>query len=118
MSLSHSHDHVTNTARLPTPDKRNRPPFSLGHLVATAGVHAHLINNGINPTPFIRQHHCGLWGDVPPEDAKKRLFCPERLESVVQLSDGRRTCLDHHQSRQIVNNIVDVPRVLILKMAN
>lgn len=74
MSLSHSHDHVTNTARLPTPDKRNRPLFLLGHLVATAGVNAHLINNGIDPTPFIRQHHCGLWGDVPPEDAQENDF--------------------------------------------
>lgn len=74
MSLSHSHDHVTNTARLPTPDKRNRPLFLLGHLVATAGVNAHLINNGIDPTPFIRQHHGGLWGDVPPEDAQENDF--------------------------------------------
>jgi len=105
MSLSHSHDHATNTARLPTPDKRNHPLFPLGHLVATASVNSHLINNGIDTTLFIRQHHCGLWGDVPPEDTRKRLFCPERLESVVQLSDGRRTYLDHHRSRQIVNNI-------------
>ncbi|CAN5557389.1 hypothetical protein BH10PSE16_BH10PSE16_38880 [soil metagenome] len=20
---------------------------------------------------YIRQHHCGLWGDVPPEDARE-----------------------------------------------
>jgi len=74
MSLSPSHDHATNTARLPTPDKRNRPLFLLGHLVATAGVNAHLTNNGIDPTPSIRQHHCGLWGDVPPEDAQENDF--------------------------------------------
>lgn len=71
MSPSPNHDHATNTARLPTPDKRNHPLFPLGHLVATAGVNAHLIDNGIDPTPFIRQHHCGLWGDVPPEDAQE-----------------------------------------------
>jgi hypothetical protein len=48
--------------------------FPLGHLVATAGVNAHLIDHGIDPTPFIRQHHCGLWGDVPPEDAQENDF--------------------------------------------
>jgi hypothetical protein len=74
MSQSPNHDHATNAARLPTPDKRNRPLFQLGHLVATAGVNAHLIDNGIDPTPFIRQHHCGLWGDVPPEDAQENDF--------------------------------------------
>ena len=71
MSQGTHHDHATNTARLPTPDKRNHPLFPLGNLVATAGVNAHLIDNGIDPTPFIRQHHCGLWGDVPPEDAQE-----------------------------------------------
>jgi hypothetical protein len=74
MSQNPSHDHATNTARLPTPDKRNRPLFPLGHLVATAGVNAHLIVSGIDPTPFIHQHHCGIWGDVPPEDAQENDF--------------------------------------------
>jgi hypothetical protein len=74
MSQNPNHDHATNTARLPTPENRNRPLFPLGHLVATAGVNAHLIDNGIDPTPFIRQHHCGLWGDVPPEDAQENDF--------------------------------------------
>ena len=75
MSQNHNHDHASNTDRLPTPENRNRPLFALGHLVATAGVNAHLIDNGIDPTPFILQHHCGLWGgDVPPEDAQENDF--------------------------------------------
>ena len=74
MSQNHNHDHASNTDRLPTPDKRNRPLFPLGHLVATAGVNAHLIDSGIDPTPFIHQHHCGIWGDVPPEDAQENDF--------------------------------------------
>lgn len=72
MSQVDKHSHATT--RLPTPDKRNRPLFPLGQLVATAGVNAHLIDNGIDPTPFIRQHHCGLWGNVPPEDAQENDF--------------------------------------------
>ena len=74
MSHSPSHDHATNTDRLPTTDKRHHPLFPLGHLVATAGVNAHLIDTGIDPTPFIHQHHGGLWGDVPPEDAQENDF--------------------------------------------
>jgi hypothetical protein len=74
MSQSPSHDQATNTGKLPTPGKRNRPLFSLGHLIATSGVNAHIIDNGIDPTPFIRQHHCGRWGDVPPEDAQENDF--------------------------------------------
>ena len=74
MSSIPSHEHATNTARLPTQHKRNRPLFPLGQLVATAGVNTHLIDNDIDPTPFIRQHHCGLWGDVPPEDAQENDF--------------------------------------------
>jgi len=74
MSQSPSHDHIITATRLPPPDKRNRPLFPLGHLVATAGVNAHLIDNDIDPTPCIRQHHCGLWGDVPPEDAQANDF--------------------------------------------
>jgi hypothetical protein len=66
--------HATNTVRLPTPDKRNQPLFPLGRLVATVGVNAHLIDNAIDPTPFIRQHQCGLWGFVPPEDAQENDF--------------------------------------------
>jgi len=42
--------------------------------VTTRGVHDHLIANGIDPTPYIRQHHCGVWGDVPLEDAEENDF--------------------------------------------
>jgi hypothetical protein len=74
MSQSPNHVHATTTIRLPASDQRNRPLFPLGRLIATAGVNAHLIDNDIDPTPFICQHHCGQWGDVPPEDAQENDF--------------------------------------------
>jgi hypothetical protein len=66
--------------------------FSLGLLVATAGVNAHLIDNGIDPTPFIRQHYFGLWGDVPPEDAQENDFSVLngfRVLSSYQMAEER-----------------------------
>lgn len=74
MSPNPTHDQTDNSTKLPAPKVRNRPLFSLGHIVATAGVHAHLVANDIDPTPFIRQHHCGQWGNVPPEDAQENDF--------------------------------------------
>ena len=71
MSPNPNHDQTASASQLPNAKKRNRSLFSLGQIVATAGVHAHLATNGIDPTPYIRLHHCGLWGDVPPEDAKE-----------------------------------------------
>ena len=44
--------------------------FSLGRMVATAGVHKHLVSHDIDPRPYLRRHACGDWGDVPPEDAQ------------------------------------------------
>ena len=71
MSPIPSHAQTANPSKLPHAKDRNRPLFSLGHIVATAGVHAHLVSNGIDPTLYIHQHHSGLWGDVPPEDAQE-----------------------------------------------
>jgi len=74
MSQNPNHDRTANASQLLNAKNRNRPLFSLRQIVATAGVHAHLVTNGIDPTPFIRQHNCGLWGDVPPEDAQVNDF--------------------------------------------
>ena len=74
MSQNPNHDQTANASLLPNVKNRNRPLFTLGQIVATAGVHTHLVTNGIDPTPFIHQHHCGLWGDVPPEDAQANEF--------------------------------------------
>jgi hypothetical protein len=62
---------TASTSKLTALRDRNRPLFSLGHIVATAGVHHHIVTNDIDPAPYIRQHHCGLWGGVPPEDAQE-----------------------------------------------
>lgn len=59
---------------LPPPNERNHSLFPLGQIVATNGVHQHLVANSIDPSPYIQRHHCGLWGDVPPEDAQENDF--------------------------------------------
>jgi hypothetical protein len=71
MNQNAAHHQTVKPTKLPAPEERNRPLFPLGNLVTTRGVHDHLIANGIDPTPYIGQHHCGLWGDVPPEDARE-----------------------------------------------
>ena len=92
MSQIDKQSHATTTTRPPTPDQRNRPLFPLGRLVATADVNAHLIDNDIDPTPFICQHHCGQWGDVPPEDAQENDFSVQnglRVLSSYQMAGER-----------------------------
>lgn len=70
MSQALNRNQTTRQTTLPSPKERNRPLFPLGQIVATNGVHKHLAN-GIDPAPYTQQHHCGLWGDVPPEDAQE-----------------------------------------------
>jgi hypothetical protein len=74
MSQALNRNQTTRPTTLPPPKERNRSLFPLGQIVATNGVHQHLVANGIDPTPYIQQHHCGLWGDVPPEDAQENDF--------------------------------------------
>ena len=56
----------------------NGPRFSLGRIVATAGVADHINQHGINPLEFLRRHVSGDWGDVPPEDAQENEFAVSR----------------------------------------
>lgn len=67
----HKHPDLTRSpAKLVASNNRNRPLLSLGQVVATKGVHNHLVTHGIDPSPYLQRHACGDWGDVPPEDAQ------------------------------------------------
>lgn len=58
--------------------QRKAPLFSLGVIVATPAVLAHLNKQGINAQPYLARHVGGDWGDVPPEDAKENQFSVEQ----------------------------------------
>ena len=44
------------------------PRFELGLTYATAGVTAWAGRHEIDLTRYLRQHHCGQWGDLCDED--------------------------------------------------
>ena len=44
------------------------PRFELGQTYATAGVTAWAERHEIDLTRYLRQHHCGQWGDLDTDD--------------------------------------------------
>ena len=44
------------------------PRFSLGQIVATPAVLAHLNTHGVTPLSLLRRHIMGDWGEVGAED--------------------------------------------------
>lgn len=75
---------VSATAK---PVQRKTPLFSLGAVVATPGVLAHLDKHGINAQPYLDRHVRGDWGDVPPEDAKENQFSVEQGFRILSSYD-------------------------------
>lgn len=74
MSQNRYLDQMTSASSLPASKDRDRPLFPLGKIVATPDVLDHFVTNGIDLAPYIHSHTCGLWGDVPPEDARENDF--------------------------------------------
>lgn len=50
--------------------KSNKPLLTLGTLVATPAVLAHLEKHAVYPAALLSRHQHGDWGNVDPEDAK------------------------------------------------
>jgi hypothetical protein len=69
MSINPYVDQTTGASSLPATKDPGRPLFPLGQIVATPAVLHHFVTNGLDPELYVRQHHCGLWGEIPPEDA-------------------------------------------------
>jgi len=46
------------------------PKFHLGRTVMTRGVQAHVVSGRLDPTPFLRRHHRGDWGDLCDSDKR------------------------------------------------
>jgi hypothetical protein len=66
MTASLTNHCSTNSHNLET----GKPLFSLGMIVATRGVLAHLDRRAINAQGYLMRHVTGDWGDVPQEDAE------------------------------------------------
>jgi hypothetical protein len=50
--------------------KSNKPLLTLGTVVATPAVLAHLAKHAVFPAAVLSRHQHGDWGNVDPEDAK------------------------------------------------
>jgi hypothetical protein len=65
--------------------------FEPGRLVLTQSVH-HLVEHGsLDPTPYLRRHFYGDWGELPQEDwssNQRALTTGERLFSSYDISAG------------------------------
>ena len=65
--------------------------FEPGSLVLTQSVH-HLVEHGsLDPTPYLRRHFSGDWGELPQEDwssNQRALTTGERLFSSYDISAG------------------------------
>ncbi|MEF8746861.1 MAG: hypothetical protein V5B31_03165 [Candidatus Accumulibacter propinquus] len=61
----------TGTSSLPPADRRTRPLFPLGQIVATPAVLKHFVEHCTRPDSFIHQHVTGNWGAIPPEDVRE-----------------------------------------------
>jgi len=66
MTTSQTNHRSTNSHKLDTV----KPLFSLGMIVATRGVLAHLDRHAINAQGYLKRHVTGDWGDTPQEDAE------------------------------------------------
>lgn len=67
--------------------QRKAPLFTLGVIVATPSVLAHLEKHGINARSYLERHVRGDWGDVPPEDAKENLLSVEQGFRILSSYD-------------------------------
>ena len=68
-----------------------RPLFPLGHVVATVGALATLVDAGQNPREFIRRHVGGDWGELGSDDLqanREALKHGLRIFSAYRASDG------------------------------
>ena len=81
-----------NTAQQ-TCNKRDHPPFFLGHVVATPGALAALKEAGQDGSEFLQRHESGDWGEVDAYDRNENnnaLRTGERLFSAYTLRNGTR----------------------------
>lgn len=74
-----------------TEESASEQLFPLGHMVATPGALAALIEAEEIPLTFLQRHARGDWGEMPPEDVKENeLSLREgfRLMSAYTLKSG------------------------------
>jgi hypothetical protein len=76
-----------------TSNQTARPLFSLGQVVATRAVHAHLEANHITPSTFLDRHVSGDWGNVAAEDAKTNALAVEHGARIMSSYDIAGRCV-------------------------
>lgn len=80
----------------PTPTQAPRMIFEPGRLVMTQSVH-YLVEQGhLDPSPYLRRHFSGDWGELPDEDwnsNQRALNTGERLFSSYNVDAGDETRL-------------------------
>lgn len=52
------------------PSTQSQPRFALGHVVATPGALAALLQAGQTPFEFLARHVVGNWGELDPQDVQ------------------------------------------------
>lgn len=68
------------------------PLFNLGEIYATPGAMNFLQENRLTPYEYLRRHHTGDWGDLPPDDLeanRSALRYGNRLLSSYAIGNGR-----------------------------
>ena len=66
MTASQTNHRSPNSQNLET----GKPLFTLGMIVATRGVLAHLDRHALDAQGYLTRHVTGDWGDIPQEDAE------------------------------------------------
>ncbi|MGD9728599.1 MAG: hypothetical protein AB7R40_22980 [Nitrospiraceae bacterium] len=59
------------------------PAFTLGRLVATAGVHALVQEGRINPSAYLHRHLSGDWGDLSDDDRRSNAYALENGQQIL-----------------------------------
>lgn len=59
------------------------PAFSLGRLIATAGVHALVQEGRINPSFYLNRHLSGDWGDLCDDDRRSNDYALENGQQIL-----------------------------------
>ncbi len=65
------------------------PRFQSGQVVSTPGVHNLIVSGELNPSPFLRRHLQGDWGDLSENDRRcnnAALKTGDRLFSAYQVN--------------------------------
>jgi hypothetical protein len=90
--------------------------FSPGQVVMTAGVDELVRQGRLNPTPYLRRHLHGDWGDLSDSDtaAERRRAEVRRGSSVLVLpGHARPEALDHHRMGSQRHHAAAAQRILI-----